>query len=76
MLSDDVPYHPSPLLKQRVRAQGDLRPMRGRPNPLGELRDILAERAPLYGEADVALDTEALGADGTVDAICAWLDGR
>lgn len=61
---------------ERVRAQGDLRPMRGRPNPLGELRDILAERAPLYGEADVALDTEALGADGTVDAICAWLDGR
>ena len=61
---------------ERVRAQGDLRPMRGRPDPLGELRAILAERAPLYGEADVALDTEALGPQGTVDALCDWLDGR
>jgi len=61
---------------ERVRAQGDLRPMRGRPDALGELRAILAERAPLYGEADVALDTEALGPEGTVAALSAWLDGR
>ena len=61
---------------ERVRAQGDLRPMRGRPDALGELRAILAERAPLYGEADVAVDTEALGPEGTVTALSAWLDGR
>jgi len=60
----------------RVRAQGDLRPMRGRPNALGELRDILDERAPLYGEADVSLDTETLGVGGTVEALSRWLDGR
>ena len=60
----------------RVRAQGDLRPMRGRPNALGELRDILDERAPLYGEADIALDTEELGIEGSVDALGRWLDGR
>ena len=60
----------------RVRAQGDLRPMRGRPNALGELRDILDERAPLYGEADISLDTEALGVAGTVEALGRWLDGR
>ena len=60
----------------RVRAQGDLRPMQGRPDALGELRAILAERAPLYGEADVALDTEDLGVDGTVETLTAWLDGR
>ena len=56
--------------------QGDLRPMRGRPNALGELRDILDERAPLYGEADLALDTEDLGIEGAVDALERWLDGR
>ncbi len=61
---------------ERVRAQGDLRPMRGRANPLEELRSILVERGPLYGEADIALNTAALGPKGTVDAICSWLDGR
>ncbi len=61
---------------ERVRAQGDLRPMRGRPDPLAELRTILAERAPLYGEADIALDTEALGPEGTVESLADWLDGR
>ncbi len=56
----------------RVRAQGDLRPMRGRPDPLGELRSILAERAPLYAEADLHLDTDALGVDQVVERLAAW----
>ncbi len=60
----------------RVRAQGDLRPMRGRPNALVELEAILAERAPLYGEADIALHTDQLGIEGTVSALDAWLSGR
>jgi XRE family aerobic/anaerobic benzoate catabolism transcriptional regulator len=58
----------------RVQAQGDLRPMRGRDNALGELRAILAERAPLYNQAEVCLDTDRLGIDGTVGAVVDWLD--
>ncbi|HZF17513.1 MAG TPA: helix-turn-helix transcriptional regulator [Steroidobacteraceae bacterium] len=41
----------------RVVAQGDLRPMRGQPEAMKDLRRILASRQPLYGKADVAIDT-------------------
>ena len=34
-----------------------------------ELEAILAERAPLYSQADLALDTDALGVDGVVAAL-------
>jgi XRE family aerobic/anaerobic benzoate catabolism transcriptional regulator len=57
----------------RVMAQGDLRPMRGRPHARQELEAILAARAPLYGQAELAVDTDALGVAGTVDAVCDWL---
>ncbi|NOY24715.1 MAG: helix-turn-helix domain-containing protein [Oligoflexia bacterium] len=50
----------------RVRAQGDLRPMSGRADPLAELRDILRVRSPLYAQADLCLDTDELGIDGVV----------
>ena len=53
----------------RVQAQGDLRPMRGRPDALRELEQILAEREPLYAQADLTLDTDALGVDGVVAAL-------
>jgi len=54
---------------ERVRAQGDLRPMRGRPNALTELKAILDERSGLYAQADLHLDTDGLGLDGVVDAL-------
>lgn len=54
---------------ERVRAQGDLRPMEGRPNALAELEAILDERSGLYAEADVHLDTDVLGIDGVVEAL-------
>jgi len=44
---------------RRVREQGDLRPMRGRSNALGELREILTAREPLYGLAELQIDTDA-----------------
>lgn len=44
---------------QRVKEQGDTRPMAGRMNPLGELRSILEEREPLYATADHMVDTSA-----------------
>jgi len=57
---------------ERVMAQGDLRPMRGRPQARAELESILDTRAPLYAQADVSLDTDALGVVGVVDRLAAW----
>ncbi|MBK7759795.1 MAG: hypothetical protein IPI35_26010 [Deltaproteobacteria bacterium] len=61
---------------RRVQAQGDLRPMLGRADALGELRGILAAREPIYAQADLTLDTEALGIDGAVETACARLRPR
>ncbi len=41
----------------RVVAQGDLRPMQGNAEAMGDLRRILDTRAPLYQKADITLDT-------------------
>jgi XRE family aerobic/anaerobic benzoate catabolism transcriptional regulator len=54
---------------ERVLAQGDLRPMQGRPNAAAELEAILVERGGLYAQADLHLDTDGLGLDGVVDAL-------
>lgn len=42
---------------QRVVAQGDVRPMRGRPRAMNELKQLLLSRGPLYEQADVVVDT-------------------
>jgi XRE family aerobic/anaerobic benzoate catabolism transcriptional regulator len=44
---------------QRVAAQGDARPMAGRADPLAELRALLADREPLYRQADAVIDTSS-----------------
>jgi XRE family aerobic/anaerobic benzoate catabolism transcriptional regulator len=44
----------------RVVAQGDVRPMRGRPKAMNELKQLLASRTPLYEQADVTIDTSGL----------------
>jgi len=54
---------------ERVTAQGDLRPMAGRPEALQELTSILEERQPLYAMAHLQLDTDQLGVEGAVDAV-------
>ncbi len=41
----------------RVVAQGDVRPMRGRPRAMNELKQLLAARTPLYEQAEATLDT-------------------
>jgi XRE family transcriptional regulator, aerobic/anaerobic benzoate catabolism transcriptional regulator len=41
----------------RVVAQGDVRPMRGRPEARSELKRLLAARTPLYELADTVVDT-------------------
>lgn len=53
----------------RVVAQGDGRPMRGRANARSELEELLRARKPLYEKADVVVDTSAMGVDEAVDAI-------
>lgn len=42
---------------QRVIAQGDMRPMAHNPEAMSQLKQILAEREPLYRQADVTVDT-------------------
>jgi XRE family aerobic/anaerobic benzoate catabolism transcriptional regulator len=42
---------------QRVMAQGDLRPFKGNPAALEEIRRLLADRNRLYARADAVLDT-------------------
>ncbi len=42
---------------QRVMAQGDLRPFKGSPAALEEIRRLLADRGRLYARADAVVDT-------------------
>jgi XRE family aerobic/anaerobic benzoate catabolism transcriptional regulator len=42
---------------QRVRAQGDMRPMAASREAMDDLKGILAGRAPFYAKADLHLDT-------------------
>ena len=42
---------------QRVVNQGDARPMRENPRAMEELRALFAARAPLYGEAELVVET-------------------
>lgn len=42
---------------KRMRRQGDLRPMQGRPSAMDELRALLARREPLYAESDLKIRT-------------------
>lgn len=46
-----------------VRAQGDMRPMKGNPQALVQLREILKEREAQYSRADHALDTSGKSID-------------
>jgi XRE family aerobic/anaerobic benzoate catabolism transcriptional regulator len=53
----------------RVVAQGDRRPMRGKPQAMAELRALLETRRELYARAHHQVDTSALGFDGAVEAV-------
>jgi XRE family transcriptional regulator, aerobic/anaerobic benzoate catabolism transcriptional regulator len=41
----------------RVVSQGDVRPMRGRPKAMNELKQLLTSRTPLYEEATTTIET-------------------
>lgn len=53
----------------RVLAQGDLRPMAGRVEAMEELKRILAEREPLYQQADACLDTSGQTVEQSFQAL-------
>lgn len=56
----------------RVEAQGDARPMRGRADALADLRALLAERVPLYRQADISVDTDQLDLLETIWRLDRW----
>ncbi len=49
----------------RVRAQGDVRPMKGNPQAMIQLRQILTAREAQYGQADHVLDTSGKSVDAS-----------
>ena len=49
---------------ERVRAQGDRRPMRGHPRALDEIRGILEERREAHGLCEVEVDTDGASVEG------------
>lgn len=53
----------------RVVAQGDVRPMRGRPRAMNELKQLLSSRTPLYEQAHLTIDTSNRSIDDVVDRI-------
>jgi shikimate kinase len=52
---------------QRLGSQPTARPLLMRPDPLGELKRLLAAREPLYSQADFVVDAEALDLQGLID---------
>jgi XRE family aerobic/anaerobic benzoate catabolism transcriptional regulator len=58
---------------KRVLAQGDVRPSAASPHAQEELRALLKAREPLYAQAELAVDTSALGIAGAVEEIAARL---
>ena len=54
---------------QRVRAQGDMRPMAASREAMEDLKGILAGRAPFYAKADLHLDTSGQAQTQTFEAL-------
>jgi XRE family aerobic/anaerobic benzoate catabolism transcriptional regulator len=58
----------------RVVAQGDLRPMEGRPRAMVQLETLLAERAPRYSAADLTQQTDGITPAEVAAAVGAWVN--
>jgi XRE family transcriptional regulator, aerobic/anaerobic benzoate catabolism transcriptional regulator len=50
----------------RVVAQGDMRPMAGHAEAMDDLRSILIAREPLYGKANLILDTSGSSVESSI----------
>lgn len=53
----------------RVVRQGDARPMRGRPQAMEELEELLARRRPLYRMAEHSVDTSGVELEAVIDRV-------
>jgi XRE family aerobic/anaerobic benzoate catabolism transcriptional regulator len=58
----------------RVVAQGDRRPMAGKSDAMSELKGLLEARRPLYGQADLTIDTSRLAVGEAVRRIARLAD--
>ena len=58
----------------RVQAQGDHRPMAGRPNAMRELEELLEARRPLYSLAEITIDTSQGSPQESLDVLVKALD--
>lgn len=58
----------------RVLAQGDRRPVEGRPRALEELRGLLERREPMYAACDLTLVTSQRGQDELVEELAAAIE--
>ncbi len=54
---------------RRMRRQGDLRPMEGRPSAMEELKALLARREPLYGQSHLKIKTTSQSPQEVVEKI-------
>ena len=54
---------------KRMRRQGDLRPMQGRPSAMDELKALLARREPLYAESGLKIKTTGMSTAAIVSEI-------
>lgn len=61
---------------RRVRAQGDARPMRGRPRAAEEIEELLERRSSDYARCELALDTTGREVDAIVATIRERLELR
>jgi XRE family aerobic/anaerobic benzoate catabolism transcriptional regulator len=59
----------------RVVAQGDRRPMSGKRHAMSELKELLEARRPLYGQAELTIDTSRLGIGAAVQRIARRVTG-
>lgn len=60
----------------RVVAQGDVRPMRGRTNAMSELKSLLRARKTLYAQAAHVVDTSNAPLDETVERVLKAVEAR
>ena len=60
----------------RVRAQGDERPMRGNSDAMEQLTSILTSREALYARAGTTLDTSACTLDQSLRSLIATIQSR
>jgi XRE family aerobic/anaerobic benzoate catabolism transcriptional regulator len=60
----------------RVRAQGDERPMQGNPEAMAQLKGLLTSRESLYERAEAILDTSGKPVDQSLRELAGLVASR